>query len=259
MNRILLHDADRVTGSPSRFVLRRDPAARDERADHVRSVLRAAVGDRLRVGLLDGPLGAATILDDAGDSLLLECEFESTVPPRPDVDLVLALPRPKAWKRLLPQVTALGVDRVVLLQAARVEKPYFSSQWLDERHYAPLIHEGLMQSGATAAPRITIEPLFRPFVEDRLAAFAGDARAIVLDPAAPRGILETLRADRYPASRRVVLIVGPEGGFVPFERDLLAGAVPRTARLLSAILRSETAVLAALALVAAWREDVAAQ
>jgi len=41
-------------------------------------------------------------------------------PPRPGIDLLLAVPRPKALRKILPAAASLGVDRIVLVNAARV-------------------------------------------------------------------------------------------------------------------------------------------
>jgi 16S rRNA U1498 N3-methylase RsmE len=44
---------------------------------------------------------------------------------RPKVDLVLALPRPLRLERLLPVISCMGVGRLVLIGASKVEKGYF--------------------------------------------------------------------------------------------------------------------------------------
>src|SRR5437867_13280677 len=103
MNLILLEERDRRTGS--RFRLDGD------RARHVREVLRAEPGRALRVGLLEGPLGTAEVVSLGESSVEIECAFEAAPPPRPPLDLVLAIPRPKSLRKLLPEVAAPGLDR----------------------------------------------------------------------------------------------------------------------------------------------------
>lgn len=46
-----------------------------------------------------------------------------TVPP--DIDLILALPRPQKLERLLPIISCLGVTNLHLVSAVKVEKAYF--------------------------------------------------------------------------------------------------------------------------------------
>ena len=99
----------------------------DRRARHVREVLRAAVGDRLRAGVLGGALGEATVLALEGRSVRLAVSLTGETPPTPGVHLVLAVPRPKVLGRVLQTVGALGVFRLDLVNAWRVEKSYFQS------------------------------------------------------------------------------------------------------------------------------------
>lgn len=244
MNLILLSESDRETDSRNRFTLR------DARARHALVVLRARVGDSYVVGLRDGPCGRAVVVAIDEGTLQLEVEFESVGPARPRFDLVIAMPRPKAWKRLLPQVAQFEVDRVVVVNAARVEKPYFSTQYLEREHYTPLLEEGLMQAKRTRVPSISIEPLFRPFVEDRLDAWLGPGRRIVLDPAANSSLEVALRTLNH--DERIAVAVGPDTGFVPFEIECLTRCGFVRASFGSSILRTDTAAVAAMGALTAW-------
>lgn len=235
MNLILLHTTD-ATGA-GRY------AVAGPRARHVREVLRAEPGRELRVGLLDGPLGRARVVESAGDPVVLECEFDAEPPPRPLVDLVLAVPRPKSLVKLWPEIASLGVDRVVLLRTWRVGKPYLTARALDPAVFRPLLHDGMMQAKTTREPRVTVEPLFKPWAEDRAAAFVADALALVAHPTAA----VPLATARIAAAQRVVLAVGPEGGFVPYEVEALESAGFRAVSMGERTVRVETAVVALLA------------
>jgi RsmE family RNA methyltransferase len=235
VNLILLRADDAVDGG--RFILR------DARARHVRDVLRAEPGRGLRVGLLDGPLGRARVVESTDDAVLLECAFDADTPPRALVDLVLAVPRPKSLVKLWPEIAALGVDRVVLVRTWRVAKPYLTARSLDPATYRPLLHEGMMQAKTTREPRVTFEPLFKPWVEDRAPALVDGALAVVAHPTASTPLADV---DVAPA-RRVVVAVGPEGGFIPYEIDALERAGFRAASMGERTLRVETAVVALLA------------
>jgi RsmE family RNA methyltransferase len=234
MNLILLQADDRDPAG--RFVLA------DRRADHVREVLRAEPGRELRVGLLEGPLGRGRVIGTTEESVTLECEFDAAPPPRPRVDLVLAIPRPKSLTKLWPEIAALGVDRVVLLRTWRVGKPYLTARALLPEEYRPLLHEGMMQAKTTREPRVEIEPLFKPWAEDRAAGFATGALALVAHPVAA----SPLSSVRIAADERVVIVVGPEGGFVPYEVEALESAGFRAVSMGERTLRVETAVVALL-------------
>jgi RsmE family RNA methyltransferase len=191
-------------------------------ARHVHEVLRAKAGDVLRVGKLGGAMGSAEVLRCEPAAVLLRVTFESPPPPRPGVDVLLAVPRPKVLRRLLASAAALGVDRLVLLNAARVEKSYFSSPVLTSVRTARALTDGLEQAQDTQAPVVHIAERFRPFVEDALDGFLGPSTRLLLDPS------EEACTPEVPPQSRVALAIGPEGGWVPFERELLKvqGFVP---------------------------------
>lgn len=214
-----------------------------ERARHIREVLRAEPERELRVGLLEGPLGAGRVRAVAAEHVDLECAFEAEPPPRPRTDLVLAIPRPKSLVKLLPEVAALGVDRLVLLRTWRVQQPYLGAKALEPAAYRPLLRQGLMQARSTREPRVAIEPLFKPFVEDRAPALVAGARALVAHPAARRDIATA----KIVPGDRVVLAVGPEGGFIPYELDALERAGFEAVSMGPRPLRVETACVALLA------------
>jgi RsmE family RNA methyltransferase len=213
------------------------------RARHVRDVLGAEPGRELRVGLLEGPLGTARVVAMHEDRVELACTFDPDSPPRPATDLVLAVPRPKVMTRLWPEIAALGVDRVVLLRTWRVAKPYLTARVLRPEIYRPLLHDGLMQARSTREPRVAVEPLFRPWVEDRAPAFADGALALVAHPTAT----VPLASLQIASAQRVVLAVGPEGGFLLYEVEALERAGFRAVSIGERTLRVDTALVALLA------------
>ncbi len=241
MNLLLFTEDDRIAATRYRVT--------GDRAGHLRTVLGVAVGTTVRAGLLEAAMGEALVVALDAESVELEADLDGEPPPRAVVDLVLAIPRPKMLLRLLPQIAAMGVDRLVLLRTWRVEKPYLSARILRREAYRPLLLEGLAQGRCTREPRVTIEPLFRPFVEDRAASLFGGTRCLVGHPLA-----ETpLAGVRLAATERVTLAIGPEGGFLPFEIDLLACAGFEAVTLGDRTLRVDTATLALLAQVSLLR------
>jgi RsmE family RNA methyltransferase len=220
----------------------------DARARHVIDVLRVTPGQDVRVGIVDGPLGIGTVTAVGDASVELRCAFDATIPSRPAIDLLLALPRPKVMRRLWAQLAALGVGHIILTNAERVERHYFDAHVLSPDIYTPLLIEGLQQARDTRVPLVTIARRLKPFIEDELHVLCPDTARIVLHPgsAAPLG-----DAVRNASQRRVLLAIGPEGGWNDFELALLrahrfaeAGMGPRT-------LRTDTACVAALAMVSA--------
>jgi RsmE family RNA methyltransferase len=202
-------------------------------------VLGAAVGDRVLVGRVGGRLGQGTVVELGEDRAVLTFALDRDPPPKLPVTLALALPRPLTLRKVLSQATAIGVDRIVVFGAARVEKSYWQSSGLAPDAIAAQLRLGLEQARDTVPPEVELHRRFRPFVEEVLPRLGADRRILLADPEAgepcPAGL-------GTPA----VLVVGPEGGLVPVERELLVGAGAELVSFGARPLRVETAVVALL-------------
>ena len=194
MNRILFEKHEIVDGRAT---------FSDERAEHVLNVLHGAVGQTLKTGELDGLIGTSVITEirdlhereegsaQRGSGLLagtvvVERTHTETAP-EPWFDLVLAPPRPRVLKRLLPQLAALGVGKIVLVGAEKVEKSFWGAQLLKPEIYRPLLVDGLMQCGTSRVPTIRCARNFRRYAETQLAdEFAGREK-IVAHPSMGNG------------------------------------------------------------------------
>jgi RsmE family RNA methyltransferase len=215
------------------------------RAAHLIDVLKVRPGRLVRVGLLDGPVGTGTVTSTSEGTLTMQCVFDTVRPPRPAVDLLLALPRPKVMRRLWAQLAALGVGRIMLTNAARVERYYFDSHLLDVAQYRSLLIEGLQQARDTRLPLVSIHRQLKVLVEEDLDALSSDAPRVVADPSASTTIGSAVREQ---GASRLLLAVGPEGGWTDFERTLLAGQRFTAVTMGSRTLRSDTACIALLTL-----------
>ncbi|RUR32041.1 16S rRNA (uracil(1498)-N(3))-methyltransferase [Vreelandella andesensis] len=210
------------------------------RITHLREVHRASVGDHLTVGLQGGHMGKAQLieLNDTQATFTLENLNELPPPPLP-VHLILALPRPRMLARTLEHVTALGVKNITLLHTKRVEKSYWQSPELRVEKIHHHLVLGLEQSRDTLLPSVTLCKGFRPFLEEQLPELLKERRGLVAHPgmqnACPRNI-----------DGQIALLVGPEGGFIPWEIEKLLEAGCEGMHLGPRILRVETAVTALL-------------
>jgi RsmE family RNA methyltransferase len=218
----------------------------DGRADHLSRVLRVTPGQHVRVGLLNGPRGVGTVIRLAGGTVALHCTFEAQAPPRPRVDLLLAMPRPKVLRRLWPQLAALGTGRIMVTNAERVERHYFDTHILSPECYRPLLVEGLQQSQDTRLPEVSIHRRFKVLVEDELDALCPDGVRLVAHPSASRGEIPARRR-----TERILLAVGPEGGWNAFELNLLGSHGFCEVGMGRRTLRTDTACIALLSLVLA--------
>jgi len=217
------------------------------RAKHICSTLRALPGKELRIGLLDGPLGRGTVESVNGGEAVLCCRFEEKIPPRPAIDLLLALPRPKVMKRLWAQLASLGVGRIILTNAEKVERYYFDSHVLEADFYTDWLIEGLQQAGDTRLPEVQIVKELKPFLEDELdRIFPHPGRRLLADPSGDQNIFQCLGS---AAPQRSCLAIGPEGGWTPYELELFSAHGFRVFNTGPRILRTDTACVALLSLL----------
>lgn len=212
------------------------------RARHVVTVHRVQPGDALRVGIFRGRIGRATVVSVAPDEVVLDAILDEEPPPRSPVDLLLAMPRPKVLRRVLQAASSMGVSRVVLLNAARVEKSYFDSPFLAEESLSEELRLGLEQGRDTVPPEVLVRRRFRPFVEDELDAFFPSEARLLAHPTPDD-------TKPPPGAERGVIAVGPEGGWVPFEVELFERRGFRPLSLGPRPLRVEVAVPALVASV----------
>ena len=239
MNRILF-EHEEISGDGKRVTLT------DHRADHIRKVLHGQAGQVIKTGEINGPCGNSVLTEINEGSVTLSPTHTEEAP-EPCVDLLLALPRPKVIKRLWPQLAALGVRRIFLLNAAKVEKCYFSSQWIDPASYRPLLIEGLTQAGTTRLPEVRVCPRLKPFMEDEAPALFRDQDVRLLAHPLPTPS-ESL--PRIPGGKSIPLVaIGPEGGWTPYELALFQGLDFTLFSLGKRILRTDTACIALLSVI----------
>ncbi len=179
--------------------------------------------------------GRVTRLDTA---LEMDLTLDADPPPPLPLTLILALPRPKVLNRTIAAAVSLGVKRIYLINAWRVEKSYWKSPKLD--HLGEQAILGLEQAKDTVMPTIELRRLFRPFVESELPSLAAGTRALAAHPPAPT---PCPRAVAEP----VTLAIGPEGGFIAEEMASLEGIGFTPVHLGHRVLRVETAVAAIIA------------
>lgn len=228
MNLILLFQDDFVMDG-QRISLR------GRRHEHVLNVHRASVGDRLSVGLLNGKIGIGVVTRLDNDAIEMDIVLDRDPPPPLDVTLILSLPRPIVLKRILLSASSMGVKRIFLIHSRRVEKSYWNSPILDEERIKEQLILGLEQARDTIMPEVWFRQKFKPFVEDELPAMIKGTLPLVAHP----GTSEPCPSQ---VNRLVTLAIGPEGGFIPYEVEMLEGIGFRSVNIGERILRVETAV-----------------
>ena len=166
-----------------------------------------------------------------------------TGPALPDVTVLAAIFKFDRYEWMLEKATELGAARLVPVVAARTEAGLARAAAKRVERWRRLVHEAAQQS----------RRLWPPGVLDPLPL----DRALASDWGQPRWILDESLAGFHEGElgaapgggERPVLLTGPEGGFTDAERTLAHRLGFAPVSLGPLILRAETAVLAALAVV----------
>jgi len=220
----------------------------DHRADHIRQILKLEVGDTVDVGLLNGPQGSALIESRTENEIVIRTISMYTAElSAPTVDLICALPRPQTLKKVLFTCGMMGVRRLDLIRANRVERSYYHSPLLQPENYTPHLIEGLSQGKNTRLPVVNIHERFKPFFEDTYEVRYRTAGEKVTPLLPDRDSSANLNSLVNSRSRRSLVAVGPEGGWVPFEIELMESLGFQRFSLGPWVLRVEHAVTATLA------------
>lgn len=201
---------------------------------HLNQHLQLKAGDTLKVGVRDGQRYLTEVQSITAQQIMLRPIQAENVPNKVPVHLILALPRPKVLRRMIMDAVTLGVERISLIHSYRVDKSYWQSPFLQQLDdYVTL---GLEQAGDTIVPEIQLYKRFKPFVEDVLPTLISEQRpAYVAHPYAEQSMPHAI-------AHGCNLIVGPEGGFIPYEIELLKKNGCQAMSLGNRILRTETAV-----------------
>ena len=163
-----------------------------------------------------------------------------------DVTVASAIAKGPRMDFLLEKSAELGAARIVPLLSERgVVQAHGTAR---REHWLRRLREACKQCGRNVVPELA-EPTSIEAVASEVAA-ADLALLLDTGPEA-RPILHVL-AERGSGAKSVVCLIGPEGGFTESERErvMSAGAVP--ARLGWAVLRVETAAVAAMAVLATF-------
>ncbi|MGB3210601.1 MAG: 16S rRNA (uracil(1498)-N(3))-methyltransferase [Desulforhopalus sp.] len=225
----------------------------EDRAKHIVKVLRAEVGDRVRVGVINGEMGTGTISAMKKKyPFSVDLDLDLSEGPRSVacLDLILALPRPIMLKRILSQVTTLGVGTIHLVNAHRVEKSFWEAGILHPQEYRVHLLHGLEQAVDTRLPDIQIHRQFKTFVEDFLPVHSEKYHQLLL--AHPTGGQRLAKVVENKG--RIALAVGPEGGWVDFEVKKFQEQGFCSCTIGERILKVDTAVIALHGGISALRD-----
>ena len=224
------------------------PLPRDDpRAVHLLRVLRRRAGETFDAGLIDGPRGRGTLTAIGSEALTLAFAWGAAPPPLDPLTLIIGMPRPQTARDILRDATALGVGAMHFVIAEKGESSYARSTLWTSGEWRRHLIAGAAQAFTTRLPAVSRDGS----LVEAVGRLPGGTARIALDNYEAGGSLAQLA---LAGSRGAALAVGAERGWSAAERAVLRGAGFTLAHLGPRVLRTETAVTAAVALIRAKLE-----
>lgn len=215
----------------------------DRRARHLLTVLRRLPGETFDAGLVNGPRGKGTVQAIGPDGIALGFNW-GPPPPAPDpITLVVGLPRPQTARDILRDASTLGLAALHFVRTEKGDPNYAQSSLWTSGEWRRHVSAGAEQAFATQIPEVSHDRT----LAQALAALPAAGYRLALDNYEARAAFSQVDLESPP----VILAIGPERGWSPADRDQLRAAGFDLLHLGTRVLRTETAVVAALAIVRA--------
>ncbi len=213
----------------------------DERARHIKKILKLKEGDSFSAGVINGGKGIATINKITEKNIIFN--FEYTVKDASKLYpliLLISYVRPICMKRIFREAVSLGVEKIVLFNADLGEKSYEKANFYVKKEYKKVLIDGAMQACDTSISEvITIKNL-----DEVQNLFDKSYDKVLLDNVLKGESLRTYS----PQNTKTVIAIGPERGFSDRERKVFLEKGFTSYTLGNRVLRSETAACASISL-----------
>ncbi len=197
--------------------------------EHLVRVARVRVGENVKIlngrGLVG--MGEVSHIDKKAVTVKVdECSYENNTS---KIDLAICVPKKEAYELVLKQSAELRIGRIIPVISEYATKNSFNLERITR-----VIESGVLQSNCSWAPVVASEIDFESF----LSVCAGYEMVIYFS-----SISNSTIGDFNHKSKKILMIVGPEGGLAPFEEGEI-GELPNCLiiHLPTNILRTPTAV-----------------
>lgn len=205
----------------------------DPRCIHMREILRLNDGDVFNAGILGGRIGKGRLLGArSGGWDWSFMDIEDSEPLRP-LTLILGCPRPPVARRLLKDMSALGIREIRACSTDLNEKSYLGARLWREGLWRDAVIEGASQGVSTLLPAVRTAANLERALED----VPTDSVRIALDNGEGAGRWHSWKG----TPEETVLAIGPERGWSDRERQVLDSRGFIRLKLGNRVLRTETA------------------
>ena len=215
----------------------------DKRGEHILKVLHKTQGDSFTAGIICGASGEAviTLIDEAARKIFFTFSETGDGKPLNPLKMIVGFVRPIQLRRLLRDVAALGVSELHLTGTELGEKSYMQSDLAQPEKVRELLLEGTVQAGSTHVPQVFIHKSVQECLDSM--GSLSLSKGICLDNINPACSLSEVEG------QSVIAAIGSERGWTDRERRLFEDAGFIRCGMGSRIMRTETAVTVAGAII----------
>jgi 16S rRNA (uracil1498-N3)-methyltransferase len=205
----------------------------DHRVIHIRDILKLGEGDVFAAGIIGGRIGKARLITMGPIGWKWNfIPMEDSLPLKP-LTLVLGCPRPPVAKRLLKDMSSIGLKEIRSCSTDLNENSYLTSKLWREGLWRNAVIEGAVQGGSTLLPAVRTCLSLERALDD----LPVEAVRIALDNSS-----ELSSFGKWSARfSEAVLAIGPERGWSDRERNVLDARGFVRLHLGRRVLRTETA------------------
>lgn len=213
---------------------------------HLSRVLRMRVGDSLRFSDNEAAYYEGTIVEMTKASLTVAIDKTYPIDDEPhlSVTLIQCLPRGDKMDQILQKATELGVKRVIPVESENSQVRLKHKKDEKQSRWQKIVSSAAEQCGRGVIPTVG-EPCT---LKEALAQCEGQEILFCYEEEKQNSFRFTV-AEMKKKTRRVTLIIGPEGGFSSGEAEKILAAGGRSVTMGRRILRTETAGPTALAVL----------
>ncbi len=217
---------------------------------HILKILRLSVGSRVRIATKDGYVGTGTIKMIDASRIEFSAQWHEQVSgQRLPIEVLLGHPRPIVTKRLIKDLTTIGVARLHVVQADLSEKSYRDSKIWRPEAIRSYLEEGTIQAGTPGDMEVSRYDSLDSFFATRAKMHQENAGLVYAS------IVNTI-VDSTPSMipeeicPPVLVCIGPERGWSDREEALLKRHATTNLSFGNRILRTETACTGAVLFIA---------
>jgi RsmE family RNA methyltransferase len=212
----------------------------DPRAAHISRILKLKTGDSFKAGIINSLSGTAEITDLNKEGLYLNCTFTESSPPLYPVEIIIGAVRPIVLKRILKDLSSMGVKKITVCGTELGEKSYLESSLLQDgcREY---LAEGASQACTSLIPELYLCRTLK----QALGSLDGKAELAAFDNIRPSKTVSEFKTSKSST----VIAVGSERGWSEKERELMEDAGFILYGLGKRVLRTETGTILACGII----------